>query len=63
MHQSRQMEAIRIWIEDKSGGGYKVQYNAYVRGEGWQGWKDGGEVAGTTGRGLAMIGLKVRLVR
>ena len=39
-----------------------VNYRAHVANIGWQDWVGNGQTAGTTGRGLRMEALEVRLV-
>lgn len=55
--RAQQMEAIVI---NKAPAG--LQYRAHVSCVGWQDWKNVGEMAGTTGRGLGMEALQFRFV-
>jgi len=40
---------------------YSVQYRAHVQGAGWMGWTAQGKTAGTTGKGLRLEALQVKL--
>lgn len=46
-------------------GGWKykgnIAYRSYIQDVGWQGWKPGGEVSGTTGEGRTVCGVQIML--
>ena len=54
------MEGIKIDLKNKDGSS-AVQYRAYVQNQGWQGWHNSGELAGTEGQGLRMEALEIKL--
>ena len=62
--EEKKIEAIEIKITDKTvNTKIGLKYNTYVEGQGWQEyWKTDGDIAGTTGKNLKMLGLKVELV-
>ena len=39
-----------------------VQYNTHVQEEGWQDWKTDGEMAGTSGKGLRLEAMNIKLL-
>ena len=39
-----------------------VQYNAHVQYDGWQSWKNDGEMSGTSGRSLRIEALNIKLI-
>lgn len=59
--QSRRLEAFQLTLTGDIADLYTVQYRACVRGA-WQPWVSNGATAGTTGRGLPMEAVEVRLV-
>ena len=62
--EEKKIEAIEIKLTDKIfNTEIGLKYNTYVEGQGWQeDWQTDGDVAGTTGKNLKMLGLKVNLV-
>ena len=40
-----------------------MEYRAHVQGVGWQPWRRDGQTAGTTGKGLRVEAVQVRLVQ
>ena len=59
--QARRLEAFQITVKDSPG--WSVQYRAHVQGVGWQPWRRDGQTAGTTGKGLRVEAVQVRLVQ
>lgn len=60
--QARDMQAIKIRLGPSlQAAGVGVCYEAYLRGQGWQGERCNDAEAGTTGLALPMLGLKARL--
>ncbi len=58
--QGKRVEAIKLKLlnaPEKS----KVKYSVYVEGQGWQSDKTNGQIAGTTGKGLKIFGIKICL--
>ena len=39
-----------------------MQYRVHVQNIGWMNWVDAGQVAGTTGQGLRLEGIEIRLL-
>ena len=42
---------------------YDIYYCVYVQKDGWQTWKKNGEKAGTSGRGLRLEAIQIKLVK
>jgi uncharacterized protein YjdB len=59
-YQSRRVEAVRIWLNNRAPG-CSVEYRAHVAGQGWLNWVPQGGVAGTTGQSRRMEALQARL--
>lgn len=60
--ESRDMQAIKIRLGPSlQAAGVGVCYDAYLRGQAWQGERCNDAQAGTTGESRPMLGLKVRL--
>lgn len=64
--ENRQMEAVTIDVVNPEGetsryNSSDIQLRAHVENIGWQNWVSGGEVAGTTGKGLRLEALWLRL--
>lgn len=38
-----------------------LEYQTHVQNLGWQGWKEDGELSGTSNQGLRLEGIKIRL--
>ena len=57
------IEAIRIMLVGDISRFYDICYRGHVQNVGWQKWARNGDVAGTTGRGLRMEALRVKLVQ
>ena len=58
-----QMEALQIKLTGNIAKLYDVYYCAYVRGYGWLDWAKNGETSGSTGKGLALSGVRVKLAK
>lgn len=59
---SNRLEAVQISLTGSLATYFDVWYRAYVQNVGWLGWTSNGAVAGTTGAGLAIEALQVRIV-
>jgi len=44
-------------------GAVSVEYRAHVQGVGWQPWRRDGQTAGTTGKGLRVEAVQIRIVQ
>ena len=59
--QSRQMEAVKLWIASSNFSG-SIEYNVYVAGSGWQdAWIKENEIAGVMDSGKRIEAIKIRL--
>ena len=54
----RELVKVTMTVEAKE---YSVQYTTHVQEEGWQDWSSDGETAGTTGKGLRLEGIKIKV--
>ena len=59
--QRRQVEAIKIWLQNAPG--YGVSYQVHAAEIGWMDWQKDGRMAGTTGQGRRIEAIKVQLYR
>ncbi|MCI8293911.1 MAG: hypothetical protein HFH53_10340 [Hespellia sp.] len=64
--QAKRMEAFRMYLANpKDDAGQEiagtVEYQAHSQSRGWMGWKQNGEIAGTTGQGKRLEALQIRL--
>jgi hypothetical protein len=60
--EAKRIEAMTITTEGLSELGYKLQYRVHVQDDGWQDWKDEGEMAGTQYRALRLEAVQLRIV-
>ena len=60
---SEGMAAIESFSLILDGLGYQgdIAYRSYIEGEGWQGWKPGGETSGAVDEGQAVLGVQIML--
>lgn len=68
---SYHLEAIEIQLVEKNGSAPEITENAFhhplvkyathIENDGWQGWKNDGELSGTTGRALRLEGIKIMI--
>ena len=58
--QSRQMEAVRIRLENAPAG-VRIKYRAHVAGLGWLNWVHNGDIAGTMGQSRRMEAVQIQL--
>ena len=42
---------------------YQIYYRAYAKGYGWLGWASSNELAGSTGHGVPVQAIQVKLVK
>ena len=54
-----QMEALQIELTGSAASGYSIYYCVNVYGIGWLDWTKDGATAGTTGKGLGILGMKI----
>ena len=52
------LRKVRMIVKSKD---YSVQYSTHVQEEGWQEWYSDGESSGTTGKGLRLEGIKIKV--
>jgi uncharacterized protein YjdB len=55
-------EAIILTLTGDAAQKYQLEYRAHVENQGWGAWVTSGEIAGTTGQGLRLEALEIRLV-
>lgn len=55
------IEAVKIKLSGSIADYYDVYYRVYVDGLGWLGWAKNGSAAGSTGYGLPIRGMQIRL--
>lgn len=65
--QGLRLEALKIWATGTDSGQYDIQYRAHVQNLGWTDWVSSGNgdinaYAGTTGQGLRIEALQLRIV-
>lgn len=58
-----QIEAMQIKLYGNVAKKYDVYYSVRVRGKGWLAWAKNGQSTGSTGKSLAITGLRVQLVK
>ena len=59
--QSRQMEAVKLWIASSNISG-SIEYNVYIAGIGWQSvWLNENEIAGVVSSGKQIEAIRIRL--
>lgn len=56
--QGLRLEAIKMWSTCSD---VKIRYSAHVQNIGWMDTKTAGQIAGTSGRGLAIEAIRVRI--
>ena len=56
----KKVEALKINLKNAPSGVY-VRYKAYVENNGWQSWKTANAEAGSTGKNLKLLGLRIEL--
>lgn len=61
--QGRRLEAVWLELKGPAAGQYALEYRAHVQNVGWQDWVSGGKMAGTTGKGLRLEALEIRLAK
>ena len=59
--RSLRIEAVKFKLTGNEKG-TGIRYRAYIENEGWQSWKSNGSIAGTTGKGRKLLGLKIELI-
>lgn len=63
--QGKRLEAFKLSLSgfdpETIGADSAIQYRAHVQNVGWQGWASNGQVAGTTGQGLRVEAVQIRL--
>ena len=57
--KSLRLEGIKIKIDNTILSG-SVKYSTHVQNEGWQEWKNNGEIAGTTGQNKAIEAIEIQ---
>jgi len=57
----RRLEAVWIELRGTAAQRYTLEYRAHVQNVGWQSWVAAGQMAGTTGKGLRLESLEIRL--
>lgn len=65
--QGLRLEALKIWATGTDSGQYDIQYRAHVQNLGWTDWVSSGNgdinaYAGTTGQGLRIEALQLKIV-
>lgn len=58
--QGKRVESINFKLNGTNS--YKLQYRVHVQNEGWTGWIDEGNNAGTCGKSLRLEGIEMRIV-
>lgn len=62
--ENRTIEAVKFWIgAELKKAGYSIEYRVHVRNIGWMSWVKDGEVAGTTGKGLPIEAIQMRMYK
>ena len=59
----KNIEAVQLQLTGELAQYFTLQYRAHVSNVGWMPWVTGGVTAGTTGRGLPVESLQLRLVK
>lgn len=58
--QNKKNEAIKIKLKNAPNN-VKIKYQVEVQDQGWQDWKEDGQIAGTTGQNKRMQAIKIQL--
>ena len=59
--QVKQLEAIKINLENNSSYSGDILYQSHIEDIGWQEWKENGEMSGTEGRAKQLEAVKIKL--
>ena len=57
------LEGIRLRLVGNKANKYQIYYRAYAKGYGWLGWASSNELAGSTGHGVPVQAIQVKLVK
>ena len=60
--RSLRLEAVEFTLSGELSKWYDVFYRVHVQNDGWQDWKNNGQLAGTSGRSLRLEALEIKLV-
>ena len=61
-HQSKRLEAIKIFLRGDISSYYDVYYRVHAQSFGWMGWAKNGEMAGTAGYSYRLEAIEIVLV-